>query len=175
VCTAVAKAFGASVVVTTDVMEDRLATARQMGADHTLNVGPFGRDESSASRVAEALRALESSTNDGFDAVFECCGITQVTNSALAAARSGGTVVCIGMRDATMKLDVLAANCREVDVRGIFRYVNCYPTAIDLIASGRVNVRPLITHTFSLEDYDEAFATAKSGKGIKVMFELDYE
>ena len=78
----------------------------------------------------------------------------------------------------------------QVDIRGIFRYANCYPTAIAMVASGKVNsdliteehckpsaqyfqvdVKPLITHRFSLEQTLEAFETARTGAGgaIKVM------
>ena len=79
----------------------------------------------------------------------------------------------------------------QVDIRGIFRYANCYPTAIAMVASGKVStlisiglskylivkisfqvdVKPLITHRFSLEQTLEAFETARTGAGgaIKVM------
>ena len=81
-------------------------------------------------------------------------------------------------------------NCFKVDIRGIFRYANCYPTAIAMVASGKVrstninvslkisnhqlfkvDVKPLITHRFSLEQTLDAFETARTGAGgaIKVM------
>ena len=83
------------------------------------------------------------------------------------------------------------AACREVDIRGIFRYANCYPKAIAMVAGGKVNVKPLITHRsilkrdskcasinlqlslhrFKLEETMKAFEAAKSGKdgAIKIM------
>jgi L-iditol 2-dehydrogenase len=68
-----------------------------------------------------------------------------------------------------------------VDIVGVFRYRNTYPTCIDLIASGRVDVKPLITNrydvstkeTFTSELISEAFAVSgRGGEAIKVMFAL---
>lgn len=67
------------------------------------------------------------------------------------------------------------ATVREVDIRGIFRYANCYPVALDLIASKAVNVKPLITHRFSMDETLKAFETAHTGAGgaIKVLINLE--
>ena len=68
-------------------------------------------------------------------------------------------------------MPIVNASVREVDIRGIFRYANCYPKAISMVASGMVDVKPLITHRFKLEETLKAFETAKTGAGgaIKVM------
>jgi L-iditol 2-dehydrogenase len=64
---------------------------------------------------------------------------------------------------------------REVDVLGVFRYRNTYQLCIDMISSGRIDVKPLITHRFgfSQKDVEDAFETsAKGGSAIKVMFNI---
>jgi len=100
--------------------------------------------------------------------------------------RSGGTVVLVGMGPPEVKVPLINACVREVDIRGIFRYTNCYPTvihpvkressngscqAISLVAKGLVDVKPLITHRFALKESIKAFETARTGEGgaIKVM------
>lgn len=67
------------------------------------------------------------------------------------------------------------ANFREVDVIGIFRYKNTWPLCIEFITSGKIDVKPLITHRFgfSQKEVEEAFETsARGGTAIKVMFNL---
>ena len=64
---------------------------------------------------------------------------------------------------------------REVDVVGVFRYRNTYKLCIDMISSGRIDVKPLITHRFgfSQKEVEDAFETsAKGGSAIKVMFNI---
>lgn len=66
-------------------------------------------------------------------------------------------------------------NRREVDVIGIFRYKNTWPLCLEFIRSGKINVKPLITHRFgfSQQEVEEAFETsARGGTAIKVMFNL---
>ena len=69
------------------------------------------------------------------------------------------------------------ATVREVDIRGIFRYANCYPISLDLVATKAVDVTPLITHRFNLKETLKAFETAHTGVGgaIKVLINLDDE
>lgn len=65
--------------------------------------------------------------------------------------------------------------CREVDILGVFRYRNTYPVCLDLISSGRVDVKPLITnrYKFTEQDIKDAFEmSANGGNAIKVMFNL---
>lgn len=65
--------------------------------------------------------------------------------------------------------------CREVDVIGVFRYKNTWPLCIEFLRSGKIDVKPLITHRFgfSQKEVEEAFETsARGGDAIKVMFNL---
>ncbi|XP_076465597.1 sorbitol dehydrogenase-like [Babylonia areolata] len=157
----VAKARGASKVVITDLDEKRLEFARQMGADHVIPV------KSKDPKVT--VTQVEEVLGEGADITIECSGAPPSIRTAIYATKSGGCVVLVGLGPDLIELPVVNASVREVDIRGIFRYVNCYPTALAMVASGKVNVKPLVTHRFSLEQSLEAFEAAKRGEGVKIM------
>jgi len=101
----------------------------------------------------------EATEGWGADAVFECVGIERTVNQALYMARRGGRVQLVGISAATLAnfpaWDVIVA---ELEIRGQFRYVNCYPPAMALVQSGAVDVASMITHRWALEEAAEAFA-----------------
>ena len=91
--------------------------------------------------------------------------------TCIRSTRSGGKCVLVGIgahADATLPL--ADATGREVDLLGVFRYCNLYPAAIALVASGAVDVKPLISHHFALADVSAAFRTALAGSdAVKVL------
>lgn len=156
-----AKANGASEVCITDIDEKRLEMAKAVGADYTVLVK--SRDGQ------EVARQIEEVMGQKPEITIECSGAPPSIQTAIYATESGGCVVLVGLGPADVTLPIVNASVREVDIRGIFRYVNCYPTALAMIASGKVNVKPLITHRFKLQDSVKAFETVAKGEGIKVM------
>ena len=72
-------------------------------------------------------------------------------------------------------MPIVNAAVREVDIRGVFRYCNTWPTAINMIASGQINVKPLVTHRFPLEQAAEAFEITRRGEAVKVMIKCSSE
>ena len=81
----------------------------------------------------------------------------------------------MGMGHSEMTVPLTSAAIREVDVVGVFRYRDTWPLCIDLLRSGKVDVRPLITHRFgfSQREVEEAFEVSARGReAIKVMFNL---
>ena len=78
-------------------------------------------------------------------------------------------VVLVGLGRPLASLPIVNAAVREIDIRGVFRYANCYPAALSLIASGRIDVKPLITHRYTIQESVQAFEMAESGQAIKVM------
>lgn len=159
-----AKAMGASKVLITDVVESRLSFAKSVGADETLLVGK-GKD------VDTLVGEVESLLGRKPDVTIECSGSEPSTALAIKSTKNGGMVLLVGMGAEEIKVPMLSAMIREVDIRGVFRYANCYPIALDLVATGRVNVKPLITHRYTLEQTLEAFETSRLGTdgAIKVI------
>jgi len=162
VCMLVAKASGATKVMVTDPMENRLQVALKLGADAVY--------KSDDPNILESLKQYFPITQ-----CIECSGVDSALTLAIRAAGPGAKVVSIG-RGAKpyQSVPLFEAADKEVDILGSFRYHDTYPAALELVASGRVNVRPLVTHHYSLNDVQKAFETAEVGRdgAIKVMISV---
>jgi len=160
----VAKAMGASKIVVTDLAENRLEVAKSMGANYTIKV-------ETTDDAAAISKKVESALGDLAEITIECSGAESSIKLAILGTKSGGCVVLVGLGPSEVKVPIVNAATREVDIRGVFRYSNCYPTALAMIATGTVDVKKLITHHFKLEETVEAFETSRTGAGgaIKVM------
>ncbi|XP_078589195.1 sorbitol dehydrogenase-like [Branchiostoma floridae x Branchiostoma japonicum] len=166
VCLQVAKAMGAAQVVITDIDAKRLEFARhQMGGDVTVHVtSRDGREV--ADQVVQVLGCNP-------DVTIECSGAETSIHAGIYATEPGGVLMIVGLGRPMATIPLLDAALKEVDIRGNLRYANDYPTALAMIASGQVNVKPLVSHRYSLEQALEAFEFAKKGEGIKVMIHCD--
>ncbi|XP_078703550.1 sorbitol dehydrogenase-like [Branchiostoma floridae x Branchiostoma belcheri] len=165
VCLLAAKAMGAAKVVITDIDAKRLECARQMGADVTVDV--TSRDgRAVADQVVQELGCQP-------DVTIECSGAEPSIHAGIYATQPGGVLMIVGCGRQLATIPLLDAALKEVDIRGNLRYCNDYPTALAMVASGQVNVKPLVTHRYSLEQTLEAFEFAKKGEGIKVMIHCD--
>ncbi|PIK47400.1 hypothetical protein BSL78_15734 [Apostichopus japonicus] len=163
VCLLTAKAMGAAVVGITDIAENRLEVAKKIGADFTFKVD--------TKDCREMAKKIQSSLGQQPDVTIECSGAPASVQTGIFSTKSGGVLVLVGLGPSEITIPIVDASVREVDIRGIFRYANCYPTALAMVASGKVDAKPLITHHFPLKKTLEAFETAKTGAGgaIKVM------
>ena len=119
-----------------------------------------------------AVAAVTDLSGGGVDVAIETAGAVATTQQCIHAVRNGGVVVWVGLGEETFfPVDVLAAVCKEIDIRGLFRYANCYPAAIRMVAEGQADVKSLITHRYPLDRAPQALAfNAKPAKNrIKTM------
>ncbi|XP_021765205.1 sorbitol dehydrogenase-like [Chenopodium quinoa] len=164
-----ARAFGAPRIVIVDVDEYRLSVAKKLGADETVKVSTDMQD------IPEEVEQIRKAMGRSVDVTLDCAGFNKTLSTALRATGEGGKVCLIGMGHGEMNVPLTAAAVREVDVVGVFRYKNTWPLCIDFLTSGKIDVKPLITHRFgfSQKEVEEAFETsARGGDAIKVMFNL---
>lgn len=157
----VARAAGAAQIVATDITGFTLDMAKQSGADLALN-------------VAETPYALTpySADKGHFDVLFECSGAQVALTSAVPAMRPGGIIVQLGL-GGDMTLPVQAMTAKELQLRGSFRFHKEFFTAVGLMQSGRIDVKPLITQTVPLSDAENAFRLASDRtKAIKAQIQF---
>ena len=114
----------------------------------------------------EAIKDLTGGR--GVDRVYECAGNPAVVPQALGAVRRGGRVALLGLtggKDVAISPDALTLN--EVDLMGIRSSPNAYPAMISLMASGAVDVAPLLTHVYPLEQVSKAFEALRDRTAIR--------
>lgn len=149
----VAKAFGATRIVVSDIDAARREQALAFGATEVLNPITDG------ARIA----AL------GVDALLECSGATAAVRSGLEALAPAGIAVLVGMGADEIALPIPLIQNRELVVTGIFRYANTWPTAIELVRTGRVDLDSLVTGSYGLEQVAEALLASTSSTSLKTM------
>ncbi|XP_064651301.1 sorbitol dehydrogenase-like [Lineus longissimus] len=165
-CHLVAKVNGAIQTTIIDIDESRLLFAEKLGVDHVIRANNYD--------VTELTKIILATTGCRPDVSLECSGADSSLNCALQVTESGGSVIMVGRGSLEPKVSVNVL-CREIDIKGIFRYANSYPKALSLVSSGRIDLRPLITHHFCLEESIRAFETAisRDEMAIKVMIHCD--
>ncbi|ODS36527.1 MAG: alcohol dehydrogenase [Candidatus Altiarchaeales archaeon WOR_SM1_79] len=168
-----AKIAGATTLIAIDLSSFRLEHARRLGATFIINANKQD--------PIKCIREIASETtgftyeHSGTDVAFETAGALAATRAAMAAARPGGVVMLVGLPpDPLVELDIVSAASKEIDIRGQFRYANCYPRAIALTAAERVDMKSLVTHHFPLSQTSEAlrFADKAKSEALKVMVDV---
>ena len=164
----VAKSMGAAKIIIVDINEDRLSKAKQMGAYKALNI-KISNPKERAKFIKQQFDGCEP------DVTIECTGVESCIQTSIYATKTGGCVVIVGMGKDDINFPIIDLCCREIDLRGIFRYCNTYPTAINMLSSGAVKVDGLVTHRVSLANAQEGFEMTRDGKGIKTMIDCSAE
>lgn len=166
-CTAVARAFGARAAVAVDVNPLRLAFAAAYAATGVYDA----RDARDAAATAAAI-VSQQCAGEPADVAIDASGAESCIQTAVHVLRRGGTLVQAGMGRDLVAFPIVAVTAKELTVRGSFRYAHGdYALAVDLIASGQVDVKKLVTSRFAFGDAERAFEETLRGTGLKVLIE----
>jgi L-idonate 5-dehydrogenase len=162
---AAARVHGAAEVVATDVVDAPLAIARRLGADDTINVAADG--------AWTARYAADGRTRKGsFDVLLECSGNARALRDGLEVMQPRGVVVQLGLGgDVAVPQNVIVA--KELEIRGSFRFHAEFALAVQLINQRRVDLSPLVTHRFPVQQAQEAFELAGDRqRAMKVLLDF---
>jgi D-xylulose reductase len=165
-CCAVAKALGASKIVSVDIQQNRLEFAKSYAATAT-----YVSQKISAQENAANLRK-ENDLPMGFDVAIDASGAAPSVQTAIHALRNGGSYVQGGMGGDEITFPIMAACTKELKISGSFRYGSGdYKLAVEMVSEGKVDVKKLITGTVKFTDAEKAFEAVKGGQGIKTLIE----
>lgn len=149
------KARGAATVYMTDVLEKRLAMAKEMGADIVW--------KADTENVPEAL--MQATKGRGVDCVLETAGSAAATKQTVELVARGGRIVLVGMSpNPVIPFDLGALMGKEASIHTVFRYRNLYPVVIRAVASGLVPIEKIVTNIFPFEQTAEAMRFSVENK-----------
>jgi threonine 3-dehydrogenase len=157
---AIAKYAGARHVVITDINDYRLELARKMGASVALNVTSGSLDQ-----TMQDLGMVE-----GFDVGMEMSGVASAFRDMLRTMHHGGKIALLGIPTDEMAIDWNEVIFKGLIIKGIYgrEMFETWYKMSSMLQSG-LNIEPIITHRFPLEDYENAFQLMESGQSGKVI------
>jgi threonine 3-dehydrogenase len=158
-----ASTLGAAQTIATDVSPDRLAIARQVGADMVLN--PLNDD------ICQQI--MESTDGIGVDVIIEASGNIAAIKQSFGFLRKGGTMAMVGLPGQPIEMDLgREVVFKEANIIGIHgrKMFETWTKMERLLNADKLNVNPVITHTMSLDNWQDGIALARSGQASKVIF-----
>ena len=159
-----ALAAGCARVYVSDLSEKKLEIAESLSPAITGVAVPGG----------DLVARVKAETGGwGADVVFEATGSPAAAAQVFEPLAPGGCVVMIGGQPDPIRYDAGAAMVREARVENIFRYAHVFPRCVAMLASGAIDVKPLITRTFAFEDSVRAFEIAASAPPADVKMQIE--
>ena len=157
---AVAKHVGARHVVITDVNDYRLELALKMGASRAINVG--------SQNIEDCMHDL--GMTEGFDVGMEMSGVPAAFSAMLSNMNHGGKIAMLGIPPSDMAIDWTEVIFKGLEIKGVYgreMFETWYKMA-SLIQSG-LDLSPMLTHHFAVDDYLKGFELMESGQSGKVI------
>jgi len=157
-CVSALQACGAGRVIVSQSPGPRAELARQFGADAVIN--PRDKDHP----VGEQIREL---TDGGADVVIECAGSPPALQQSIDMARPGGQVILVGVNERETPIIPTTLMFGEVSLKGSLAWDHKdFRIAVDFMASGQVDVKPLISDIVGLNDIQRGFERLKTDKSL---------
>jgi len=155
---------GAKRIIVTDLSDNRLKTAKKLGATRIINAA--GTD------IVDKL--LSSKPYEGYDVVFECVGIEKSIRDAIVIVRKGGRVVVCGVFGSETTVRMADVQDRELELIGSIMYIRRDITdAVDLLADGYCPADLFLSKEFPLDEAERAFSAAlDTNNNVKVVFKI---
>lgn len=146
-------------LIVLDMIDKRLELAKLFGADVVLNP--------SRGNVAEAINTITSGV--GCDIYIEATGHPSAVQQGLALLRKAGTFVEFSVMSGTSTVDwSIIRDAKEINIYGSQLSLYCYETTIEDITGNRIKTDGVVTHTFDLDHWEDAFAIAQTKEALKV-------
>ena len=154
------KAFGAAKIIAIDVLDKRLAMAKQCGASEGIN---------SKSDVQAEVKKLTGGL--GVDIVFDAAGVMATVNTGIEIVRNGGTLMLVGMASPVMEIEYKHAVVKELKLLTSYMYTTEMREGLQMIIDGKINVKQIISSSHPMSDGPAIFEQLASGKSddIKVI------
>ncbi|MDQ1182763.1 NAD(P)-dependent alcohol dehydrogenase [Rhodococcus sp. SORGH_AS_0301] len=147
----VARAFGATEIVVSDISADRRANATRYGATRVIDPAD------------ESVHDLD------VDVFVDASGAPRAVQDGMRAVRPAGRVVLVGMGGNEYPIPVSVIQNRELWVTGVFRYADTWPTALELVRTGRVELDSMVTGRFDLDHVEDALNHDRTDGSIKAV------
>ncbi|KAJ5085232.1 hypothetical protein N7532_010003 [Penicillium argentinense] len=175
-CAAVAREYGASMIISVDLSRDKLDFAHSIVPNGRVNFSTAIPNPSlSAEENAQCLRGMHRSSlfmDDvlGFDVAIESTGAESCIQVAIHSLRVGGSFVQTGLGKRNVSFPISTVSENEINVKGCFRYgPGDYKMALEFALTKKIGLKPFITKVVPFENAVEAWETAKRGEGIKTL------
>ncbi|KAG7047197.1 L-arabinitol 4-dehydrogenase [Colletotrichum scovillei] len=133
--------------------------------------GPIGITTLLAASVATA-EDIKGALGEEAKIVLECTGVESSVVTGIYCCRFGGMVFVIGCGRDLATIPIMYMAGKEIELRFQFRYRDIYPRAIGLVAEGVIDLKPLVTHRFALEDGEKAFKTASDPSALALKVQV---
>mgnify|MGYP005805486389 CR=1 FL=1 len=160
------KAMGVSKVYVVDIMEKRLEKAMELGADGVIN----------GSRTDTVEEVMRLTKGKGCDLAVETAGTEIITVQTIHMTKKGSNIVLVGYsKSGEMTLPMSLVLDKELTFKTVFRYRHIYPMAIDAVASGKVNLKGIVTNIFGLSEVQKAmdYSVHNKGEVVKAVIKID--